>query len=143
FSSVILTTGFIGRVDGDFISEIYSTIITFATALVTILLAVQAIIPGMNVWSKESNIDKRIREMRLVIRANKGLGGFMSSFFYLLVFSVCGWLLTKRLGSGLPIVVDLSIENNFAPFRSIIDVLNPFSDQFSLSYEQTLISLST
>jgi hypothetical protein len=142
-SSLLLTTGLIGRLEPNFVVDIYSNIAGFALALVTILLAVQAIIPGINVWSKETAIDQRIREMRFMIRANRGLGGFMSSFFYLLVLSVVGWLGTQRLGMGFPFALDLSYERNFSQIGSIVDVINPFAPRFTYSPEETLLSLST
>lgn len=142
-SSLLLATGLVGQLEPNFIVDIYSNLAGFALALVTILLAVQAIIPGINVWSKETAIDQRIREMRFMIRANRGLGGFMSSFFYLLVLSVIGWLGTQRLVMDSPIAVDLSFERNFSQIGSIVDAINPFTPSFIYSPEVTLLSLST
>ena len=142
-STLLLTTGIVGKLETAFVSSVYANTATFALALVTILLAVQAIIPGINVWASETAVDKRIREMRSMIRLNQGLGGFMSSFFFLFIFSVVGWLITQRSSRDIEFVVDLSYERNFSQMISVFDLIFPWTPDFQFSPEVTLVSFGT
>ena len=83
----LVLSGVLGVLDVADISLVFGFAADFSLILITILLAVQAIIPGINIWSRDENAKQRIREMRLMLRANRGLGGFMRSFFVLFVFA--------------------------------------------------------
>ena len=138
-----LITGILGTLSPEMTLSTYSSIGNFALVLVTILLAVQAIIPGITTWSRESDTSKRIREMRFMIRSNKGLGGFMSIFFFLFIISNLSWIITERVLQNLPNAVDLRPEYLFRPIGNFTDIVNPFTGEFVYSAEATSIALST
>lgn len=141
-STALLTPGLMGRLTPDFVSSLYLQAAGLAFALITILLAVQAIIPGITTWSGDQHTSKRLREMRSILRANTGLEGFMQLFFYLFVLTIAGWLLATRFLSEMPFVVDLSLEYLVGHTTTIVDLVNPF-ERFAFSMENTLLGLST
>jgi len=138
----LLTPGLLGQLDLNFVTSLYLQAAGLAFALITILLAVQAIIPGVTTWSREDSLSRRMREMRSILTANAGLEGFMQLFFLLFIYSLLGWLITTRFFTGISPVVDLTLSYHLNPR---IDLLAPFREmsEIELIRGSTLVGLST
>jgi len=123
-STVLLFPGLLGKLQGDFVLSLYSQASGLAFGLITILLAVQAIIPGITTWSADTRKASRLREMRSILRANAGLEGFMQWFFILFTFSLLAWFLSSKFLSQYDVLVDLS---QTGAFDQPIDIVGEFN----------------
>lgn len=141
-STALLFPGFLGKLNSDFVLDLYTQSAGLAFGLITILLAVQAIIPGINTWSAETRKANRLREMRSILRANAGLEGFMQWFFVLFILSLSVWFLSTRFLSQFKIIVDLSSIGAFElPINFIDELKNVLLGQ-GLS-QSSLLRIST
>lgn len=141
-TTILLFPGVLGELEQKFVAELYLQAAGLAFGLITILLAVQAIIPGITTWFGENNPVSRLREMRSILRASAGLEGFMQWFFLLFLLSLLGWLITSRFLAGLPVVVDLSFDSAFAPALKLPILVGRFVS-FSSGSRSVLVTLST
>ncbi len=126
-SSAITTTvvlsGLLGLLDVADVLLIFGFAADFSLILITILLAVQAIIPGINIWSRHENAKLRIREMRLMLRVNRGLGGFMRSYFVLFVFANAVRLFLASSDGGPSLYASLDLNFLTAVTGNIFDIV--------------------
>ena len=86
-TAFVTLTGMLGHLNVGQIKDLLGFAGNFSLVLITILLAIQAVIPGINLWSSDAGPRRRSREIHTMLRANRGLGGFMVSFFLLFVLS--------------------------------------------------------
>jgi hypothetical protein len=97
----VTTPGVMGQLQGGFVQQIYAEVSVIAFGLIAILIGVQAIIPSIATWgavsSHESVSRTEIREMKLYLRHQLGLFGFIRIFFFVFLASLVGWIAT-----GLP-----------------------------------------
>ena len=127
-------TGVLGHLSVRQISELMEFAGNFSLVLITILLAIQAVIPGINLWSNVATPRRRVREIHMMLRANRGLGGFMFSFFLLFVLaSLTRWIL-QSVGDSSVLIASLEIQFLTNETGSIVDVLlgSEFSPQVTL-----------
>jgi hypothetical protein len=141
--TLLLFPGLLGKLSGEYVIGLYSQATGFAFGLITILLAVQAIIPGVTTWAGDTRKANHLREMRSILRANAGLEGFMQWFFILFVFSLAAWFVSTRFLGNLSHLVDLSFVN---AFEQPINVLREIKDIFSANQgisEEAITRFST
>jgi hypothetical protein len=143
-SVVILIPGFLGRLEREFILDIYKEVATISFGLVAILFGVQAIVPSITSWGggeKQKRTPSQVREMKLLLRSNQGLMGFLQIFFIVFLISLIGIGVTSILPE-MPVVVDLSLSFLTTPTLSIVDWINPSVD-FQYSPETTRVFIQT
>jgi len=143
-SMVILMPGFLGRLEQEFILNIYKEVATISFGLVAILFGVQAIVPSITSWGggeRQKRTPSQVREMKLLLRSNQGLRGFLQIFFIVSLISLIGIGVTSILPE-MPVVVDLSLSFLTTPTLNIIDWINPSVD-FQYSPETTRVFMQT
>ena len=139
----LLFPGFLGKLSSQFVIELYSQAAGLAFGLITILLAVQAIIPGITTWAGDTRKANHLREMRSILRTNAGLEGFMLWFFILFIFSLAAWFFSTHFWSNLDYLVDLSWQSAFEkPINALQEIANFFTSNQVLS-EQFLTTMGT
>nr|MBC8554329.1 hypothetical protein [Candidatus Brocadiales bacterium] len=142
-TTLILFPGVLGKLSNEFVVNHYSQASGLAFGLITILLAVQAIIPGVTTWAGNTRKAHHLREMRSILRANAGLEGFMQWFFILFIYSLIAWLISALFLTNVEILVDLSKASAFEqPIYALGEIRSLFfsSQKFS---EELLTRLST
>lgn len=139
-TAFLLLTGILGYFAPQDVLSIFNFSSDFALILITILLAIQAIILGINIWSKDENPRHRIREMRLMLRANRGLGGFMSSFFFLFIISNIGRFFVQKFASDMNLIVSVDIIFMTTPIGNLFDVM---ASPSNYSVEHTMLVFVT
>ena len=112
--TIILFPGFLGKVSRDLVIDIYNQTSGLAFGFISILLAVQAIIPGITTWAGDSKKANYFREIHSILRANAGLEGFMLWFFILFIYSIMAWFISKHFFINLDYLVDLTYSNMFS-----------------------------
>jgi hypothetical protein len=143
-SAALLLPGTLGRLGRRFISEIYKEAATVSFGLVAILFGVQAIIPSITSWGGKENQPRtgsQVREMKLLLRSNQGLTGFLKIFFAVFLISLVGICATE-ITPEMPAAVDLSLSFLTTPQSNVIDWLNPWMDVY-YSPQTTLVSAQT
>lgn len=123
---IIAIPGVLGRPPSDFVSTLYQDVGVISFGLMAILIGVQAIIPSIGTWggfvNKDDTSPSDIREMKVYLRHQEGLAGFMQIFFIVFLVSIVG---TAILG----IVVDDKFSINFStsallkPTPNILDLV--------------------
>ncbi len=150
FIATILLLFFISLISGKLEREIaigiYSQAVTLSFGIVVVLFAVQAIIPSITSWGgaeQQKRSPSHVREMKLLLRGQQGLTGFLQVFFAVFVFSLLGWVVSSII-SPASTAIDLSLSFLTTPAPNLIDMLNPpanfqYSSEVTLTFVQTVL----
>lgn len=142
-SIALLFPGFLGKLQYDFVMNLYIQASGLAFGLITILLAVQAIIPGITTWSSDTSKSNRLREMRSILRANAGLEGFMQWFFILFIYSIFVWFFSSKFLASYNTVVDLTVNSLIDQKVEIINIISQIFSQNVVNWQIFYIRIST
>ncbi len=140
-TAFIILTGILGNLSVSQAMDLLGFAANFSLILITILLAIQAVIPGINIWSSDSNARSRLREIHIMLRANRGLGGFMVSFFFLFVLSnFVRWMLLSA-GEGDVHIASLDLQFMTRETGNAFDILrgSQYSQEVTLMFAFTVL----
>lgn len=143
--SLMLLSTFSGKLNREFVRDIYSQSTTISFGFVILVFAVQAIIPSISTWGGaelRQQTPSQIREMKILLRTSKGLMGFLQLFFLVSIISLLGWSLTALLPQNMNVAVNLSHEFLAMPSPNLIDLaLSPSA--FNYLPEMSLVFIHT
>lgn len=143
-SALTLISGLLGRLHRESVVNLYRQAANTSFGLMAILFGVQAIVPSITSWGgkeKQSRTPSEVREMKLLLRNNQGLVGFLQIFFIVFLMSVVG-IASASFLSETYASVDLSLSFLTMPTASIVDYINPWID-FQYSAQTTVIFIQT
>jgi hypothetical protein len=124
-SIVLLFPGVLPPLSHEILLSLYRDAATLAFGMIAILMAVQAIVPGITTWLQSSDPAAGIREKRTLLGISGGLEGFMRTFFLVFLIAFGGSIITAMTPADV-VLARFDKDVTLVPISTLVDIMNPF-----------------